>query len=537
MPAQTMENNSDPVKPRLTASLLSTLVSAWVGSLCMGVTLGYSSPAAESLAAATGAGAESFQAVSESIWLSHLLPAGAIPGAFLCAVVSQSMGRRVGLMLSSVLFMLGYAVIFFAGSGVLLLCGRFVTGVATGAVSLCVPAYIAEITAPTHRGTMGGVLQLAITIGIMLSYTVGRFVDWRTLGAVCFLCSVVQVGAGHFSVESPRWLVLRGRRQAAMAALGRLRGPQGRVMLRICSEVVLILLTAAYALPSSLNTSRRILICCDEFERSITSVPGTLFLLLSSIAVSSSVMVKTEAECRAIEEVFALAPAPTSHTLFALHAHFIQQFSGINMVIFYARSFFADAGIAITATDCSIVIAGIQVAATMVVVSVMDVVGRRRLLAASSFICVAAMVAIAALYNISSGKGEAHGPSIVQRLPILFLGLYIVGYSVGLGPVVWILLAELVPLRHRGLRFGSVVAFNWACAGGVTWFFNSVRESFQFSGLGWFFSSVTFVGGTLVAIFLPETRCQSLEDILQSRFKDIDEEYGQSSKTSFNVRK
>ncbi|XP_077548393.1 solute carrier family 2, facilitated glucose transporter member 8-like [Haemaphysalis longicornis] len=154
MLAPSSEAHSYPVKPRLTTPLLSTLVSAWAGSLCMGVTLGYSSPAAESLAAATGAGAESFQAVSDSVWLSHLLPAGAVPGAFLGAVVSQAMGRRVGLMLSSVLFMLGYAVIFFAGSGVLLLCGRFVTGVAAGTVSLCVPAYIAEITLPSHRGTM-----------------------------------------------------------------------------------------------------------------------------------------------------------------------------------------------------------------------------------------------------------------------------------------------------------------------------------------------------------------------------------------------
>ncbi|XP_077548392.1 facilitated trehalose transporter Tret1-like [Haemaphysalis longicornis] len=339
----------------------------------------------------------------------------------------------------------------------------------------------------------GGVLQLAITIGIMLSYTVGRFVGWKTLGAVCFLCAVVQVGAGHFSVESPRWLVLRGRRQAAMAALGRLRGPQGKRE----------------------NAAKTWKTRCPRCFPS-----------------------QTEAECRAVEEVFALASAPRSHTMLALHAHFIQQFSGINMVIFYARSFFVGAGIAITATDCAIVIAGIQVAATMVVVSVMDVVGRRRLLTASSLICVVAMLSIAGLYSVSSNSADtSSAPSVVERLPILFLGLYIVGYSVGLGPVVWILGAELVPLRHRGLRFGTVVAFDWACAGGVTWFFNSVRESFQFSGLGWFFSSVTFLGGTLVAIFLPETRGQSLENILQSRFQDIEEEYGPSSKSSSSLRK
>ncbi|KAH6940642.1 hypothetical protein HPB50_003898 [Hyalomma asiaticum] len=416
----------------------------------MGAALGYSSPVVTSEWTTPIEDGIAAQSAASSVWFNFLLPIGAVFGSGLGALASQAMGRRFALFCSALVYMVGYATIFTNTAHYAVLCGRFVTGLATGMVSLCVPAYIAEVTLPAQRGSMGGVLQLAITVGILLSYVIGRLLEWQLLAAAGFACSLLLAVLNQYSVESPRWLVLSGRRMDAVEALWKLRGTSGKV---------------------------------DE-------------------------------ECHAIEQVFARAPTRLSHVLLAAHAHFIQQFSGINMIIFYASSLFTESGISISAADCSII-----VAVTMVVVSLMDVVGRRRLLLFSCLTCVGAMATIAALYPMSA-PSEAKVPgSLVQRLPILLLALYIMGYSLGLGPVVWILGAELVCCRDRGMYLAAVCAFNWACVLLVTWFFTSVRDTVHLSGLAWFFCLVTIVGAFLLMMFMPETQGQSLEQILLGNFR------------------
>ncbi|KAL3251382.1 hypothetical protein MRX96_055131 [Rhipicephalus microplus] len=227
---------------------------------------------------------------------SFLLPIGAVFGSGLGAFASQAMGRRFTLFLSALVYMVGYATIFANSMFFTVLFGRFVTGVATGMVSLCVPTYIAEVSLPAQRGSMGGMLQLAITVGILCSYVLGRFLEWQMLTIAGFAGAILLAVLSQYSVESPRWLVLRGRRIDAMEALWKLRGTSSKV---------------------------------DE-------------------------------EWHAIEQVFARAPMRLSHVLLAAHAHFIQQFSGINMIIFYASSLFADSGVSISAADCSIIVASLQ---------------------------------------------------------------------------------------------------------------------------------------------------------------------------------
>ncbi|XP_037508753.1 facilitated trehalose transporter Tret1 [Rhipicephalus sanguineus] len=314
--------------------------------------------------------------------------------------------------------------------------------------------------------TSGGVLQLSVTIGILYSYVLGRFLEWELLAMACFVGAILLFAASHFSIESPRWLLLGGRKFEALQALLKLRGPNFRV----------------------------------------------------------------EDECAAIQQVFSRVPTPPFHVLMAFHVHFLQQFSGINMLIFYARAIFANAGVTVTAANSSVIIAALQVAATLAAVSVMDLVGRRRLLTISSMVCVFSMVSIGALHQVAGGGGNASTLMNSERMPVIFLGLYIIGYSIGLGPVVWILSAELVPCRNRGFYLGAATAFNWICALVVTWLFGVLRETYHYSGMGWFFSSLTFVGAMLVNYFLPETQGHSLEQILLRQFREREDTSIQSTR-------
>nr|XP_054931803.1 uncharacterized protein LOC129387130 [Dermacentor andersoni] len=144
----------------------------------------------------------------------------------------------------------------------------------------------------------GGVLQLSLTVGILYSYVLGRFLEWELLAMACLVGGVLLVAASQFAVESPRWLLLSGRKLEALQALLKLRGPNFRV----------------------------------------------------------------EDECTAMEQVFARVPTPRFHVLMALHVQFLQQFSGINMLIFYSRAIFSNAGVTVSAANSSIIIAALQVA-------------------------------------------------------------------------------------------------------------------------------------------------------------------------------
>ncbi|CAN7975681.1 unnamed protein product, partial [Ixodes persulcatus] len=368
-----------------------------------------------------------------------MLALGAALGCMAGCHLAQMVGRRYTLLVCAVGFGGAWICLFTASTTLLLYIGRFSTGFFTGIVDRA-------SLAPAQ----GGCLQLAITVGILYSFTIGRFLDWSWLALSCTIPALVLGSLSQFCVESPRWLLLHDQRKRATEALRLLR--------------------------------------------------------------SSDADVKDE--CHAIETTFASVPIPGTHVLLALHVMFLQQFSGINMIIFYSSTTFDNAGLSLAASDVSILVGVLQVAATAMAVFLMDVIGRRRMLLASALVCTASMLSMGLLHTLATPSASGAPPSMAERLPVPLMAFFVAGFSLGLGPVTWLLAAELVPLRDRGLLMGVTCAFNWVCAFAVTLFFESVHTTFKFSGLGWFFSSVSVLGSLLVAKFLPETSRRSLEQIL-----------------------
>ncbi|KAL3251384.1 hypothetical protein MRX96_055133 [Rhipicephalus microplus] len=214
-------------KVELTAPLLMTLGSTWAGSLCVGTTIGYTTAALTSLAG--GSTGHKFDTALHGVWFVTLLHVGAITGCIIAALVGQSMGRRFALLASALGYFAGYGIMSVARSDYLVLFGRFLTGVATGMVSLCSPSFLAEITLPEQRGTAGGILQVCLTIGILYANVMGRYLNWDGLAFLTMAAAIPLVAACQFAVESPRWLMLQGRKAEAIEVLGKLRGPAAKV--------------------------------------------------------------------------------------------------------------------------------------------------------------------------------------------------------------------------------------------------------------------------------------------------------------------
>ncbi|KAH8034906.1 hypothetical protein HPB51_003193 [Rhipicephalus microplus] len=322
-------------KVELTAPLLMTLGSTWAGSLCVGTTIGYTTAALTSLAG--GSTGHKFDTALHGVWFVTLLHVGAITGCIIAALVGQSMGRRFALLASALGYFAGYGIMSVARSDYLVLFGRFLTGVATGMVSLCSPSFLAEITLPEQRGTAGGILQVCLTIGILYANVMGRYLNWDGLAFLTMAAAIPLVAACQFAVESPRWLMLQGRKAEAIEVLGKLRGPAA----------------------------------------------------------------KLDREWADMETVYATVPTPPGHILMAMLVHFIQQFSGINPVLFFSQSIFDEAGLVISGQDTSIILSGFLVASTAAGVKLMTVFSRKRLLTVSAYTCAFAMILIATLFQLS----------------------------------------------------------------------------------------------------------------------------------------
>ena len=135
----------------------------------------------------------------------------------------ELLGRKPSLALIAALNAAGFGAIAVSDSYSILVVGRLLTGLGAGLASVVAPCYIAEISPPAMRGSLGSLYQLLCTLGILASYGIGALVSWRELAAVTSLVSMVALTACQMSLpETPAWLAAKGRRQEAAVWQARL---------------------------------------------------------------------------------------------------------------------------------------------------------------------------------------------------------------------------------------------------------------------------------------------------------------------------
>lgn len=188
----------------------------------------------------------------------------------------------------------------------------------------------------------------------------------------------------------------------------------------------------------------------------------------------------------------------------ALTVMLIQQFSGINAVIFFSGSILGSAGMANRDLGGAIIMA-IQVCVTGVACLLVDRLGRRALLIGS----LAGMVGAAALMGLCYALGDAMPPVV----SLVALVLYIASFALGLGPVPWLLMAEILPAKARGVASSAATLLNWTCAFIITESFDTVQAAISPAGTFFLFSAICLAGIAYVSKQLPETNGATLAEI------------------------
>lgn len=385
--------------------------------------------------------------------------AGAAFGAMLAGPAADRYGRRIALLGTAFLFIAGAVSSSLADTLWLLLSSRFVVGIGIGAASMLVPLYLSEV-APTHlRGRLVSFNQLAMTMGILLSNLVGYGFaatgGWRWMFALGGVPAVMLAGGMLYLPETPRWLASRGQLSQAKAGLQKLFGPGTDIATQMTT---------------------------------LQEDPGGL-------AKASSAKKSGAAAMR--------RPLIIGVTLAVF-----QQATGINTVIYFAPVIFQSAGIssASSAILATAAIGAINVGMTFVAIWLVDRAGRRPLLLTGLFGMAISLCLLAA--------GFAFGRSLnLGWITLASLSAYVGCFAIGLGPVFWLLIAEMFPLGGRARGMATATTANWAANLVVALTFLTLINDLGRPAVFLLYAGLAIGALIFSAILVPETKGLSLENI------------------------
>lgn len=407
---------------------------------------------------------------------------GCLLGATTAGALADRIGRRALLLVSAAIFLVSAWATGAADTFTPFLIARLLGGVGIGIASGLSPMYIAEVAPAGIRGRLVSLNQLTIVIGILSAQIANMFIaDDVAAGATPEAIAAswnVSMGWRHmfwgaaypaaaflllaaFIPESPRWLVMKGRQDKARAVLDRIGGaPYAESELRSVSAAL-------------------------ESERG----RGGLSLLFS----------------RPFRRVLVLG----------IVIAVFQQWCGTNVIFNYAQEIFSAAGYELGDLFFQIVVTGItNLIFTFVAIYTVDRLGRRALM----------LLGAGGLAGIYLILGACYFFNVTGPVMVALVVLAIACYAMSLGPVTWVLLAEIFPDKVRAVAMGVCTFALWAGSATLTFSFPYLNSFLGADFTFWIYSAICFAALAYFAGKCPETKGRSLEQI-QSRLIATDQPY------------
>jgi sugar porter (SP) family MFS transporter len=445
-----MTRRSTPAKKVRRHVALSAAVTA-LGGLLFGYDTGVVSGALLFLKKDFG-GLSSFQ----QELVTSLLLVGAVAGALAAGRVADLIGRRRTVLITAAVFVVGVLLAAFTPTYPVLLVARVIIGLAVGSASMVVPLYIGEVVPPRVRGGLVSLNQLAITSGILVSYLVdyglSGTANWRLMFGLAAIPAALLFTGMLFQQESPHWLIRQDRIDEARAVLRRVRD-------------------------------------ADDIEAEISDVREVS---------------RKQAGTREL-----LSPKVRPLLMVGVLLAVFQQITGINTVIYYAPSLLQGAGFGNSAALLANVVNGaVNVGMTIVAVWLLDRVGRRPLLLTGT-----AGMAVGMAITACSFLGGSHLHGALAIVAVLGLLIYTGSFAIGLGPVFWLMIAEIYPLRIRGAAMSVATMANWGANFVVTISFLTLLNAIDGVGVFFLFGFLTLIALGYFWRKVPETKGRSLQEI------------------------
>lgn len=388
---------------------------------------------------------------------------GALIGAMLSGRLSDYLGRRKTLIITSIIFIVGTTFAVFSASIIQLIFGRFIIGLAIGIASYIAPLFISEIS-PTHvRGRLVLLNVVAITSGQAISYLIDYFFTashhWRTMIAMGLIPSVLLLFGMLLSPSSPRWLFFMGKKTQALKVLTQIRNHQD-----IEKEMHMI----------SENVSKK----NKDWKILFTK------------------------KCRPV-------------LIIGLLLGIFQQFVGINAIMYYGPIIFGEVGFMSSSSQIlgTLGLGLINTFFTIFTIMIIDQWGRRRLLINGTFIAAISLLILGLLL-----KTHVHW---TKYLSLICLITYLAGYAISLGGLFWVIISEIFPISIRGFGMSFVTAIQWGANFLVASTFLTLLHALGSSHTFWLYGLMSLLACFFAYYYVPETKGISLEQIEKNLESDL----------------
>ncbi|XP_039760459.1 facilitated trehalose transporter Tret1 isoform X2 [Pararge aegeria] len=438
--------------------------AANIAILCTGFSMGWTAPINIKLTSndTSMSPLEQTPSTDEIAWMGSVLNFGAIIGPFIGGFAASTIGRKWGLMSSTIPLFVGWILVAAASNMAFLYAGRIFWGVAVGMLFTISPMYCAEIATVESRGALGSFLQSFITVGFLLVYGVGPYVSYHAVAYLGVAVVALFAISFFFMPESPTYYLLKDKTEEAAQCLMTIRG------------------------------------------RSRQGVAAELALIKADVTASKE-------KTATIGDVFRGSNFKAFYISCALV--FFQQFSGINAVLFYMTDIFKASGTDMEPSVATIIIGAVQLVASFITPFVVDRLGRRILLLISTCGTSIGLALLGMFFLLLHVESPA--VATISFLPVLALVLFIVTYCWGLGPLPWAVMGELLPIEVKSVAAPIATAFCWTLSFLVTKFFPSISESIGMH-VGFFIFCACCIAAFFFTLFVvPETKGKSFLEIQQ----------------------
>ena len=394
---------------------------------------------------------------------------GAMFGAAFAGRLTDRLGRRRLIIAAGVIFTAGALLAALAPSVGVLIAARFILGLAVGCAALVVPLYLSEIAPTEIRGAISSLNQLMIVVGILLAFVVNAILassgNWRLMLGLAAVPSVALLIGMIFMPETPRHLVHIGDEDTARDVID--------------------------AIPGDERPEERV----EEIRE-----------------------IEHEESGSGLRAVFGekwLRPA----LVVAIGLAVLQQLVGINTIIYYAPTTLTNVGFGKdSAIYANLVIGVVNVAMTIIAIRLVDRVGRKPLLLAG---CAGMVTSLLVLGVSLSVLPEPHHPGDPAAIiTLVCLATFIASFAATWGPVVWVMLPEVLPLSVRGTAMGVAVCLQWAANFAVAQTFPILLSAFGPGPVFLGYAAMGVLALLLVKTLVTETKGRSLEEIEADLQKD-----------------